>query len=407
MESSGVGLGRPLRSVWPPRLPRLGPHGSRSGGPRARTRSRGHTRAHTRARVPRFWSIRLARIWQRRRVRIAVIALIPACALLAGGWVWLRHSSLVSVEHVRVTGVEGMPNGQGARVEAALEEAARGMSTLDVSTARLQAAVAAFPIVRSVKAQASFPHGLRIEVSEQPPVAALALAGTRTAAAADGVVLGAAYLSSGLPVVSAGRVAQGSDAAQSQPLAAGGHVTDGPLLQELSVLGAAPGPLAKLIERAYIGPEGLTVALKGGVLAYFGNGELPHAKWISLVRVLADPSSAGAIYVDVRLPERPAAGFAPGTKPTTSGEAGAAEQAPVAAPATEAELAASLESDVGASGGGGSPTAAQASEPAASEPSSQAAGEVSSTSSETSSSASGSGVGSAGEGGEAEAAPTG
>jgi cell division protein FtsQ len=404
MESSGVGLGRPLRSVWPPRLPRLGPHGSRSGGPRARTRSRGHTRA----RVPRFWSIRLARIWQRRRVRIAVIALIPACALLAGGWVWLRHSSLVSVEHVRVTGVEGMPNGQGARVEAALREAGRGMSTLDVSTARLQAAVAAFPIVRSVRAQASFPHGLRIEVAEQPPVAALALAGTSTAVAADGVVLGAAYLSSGLPVVSDGGAARGSGATQSPSMEAGGHVTDEPLLQELSVLGAVPGPLAKLIERAYIGPEGLTVALKGGVLAYFGSGELPHAKWISLVRVLADPSSAGAIYVDVRLPERPAAGFAPGTKPTMSGETGAtAEQAPVAAPATEAELAASLESDVGAGGGGGSPTATQAGEPAASESSSQTAGEASSAGAGTSSTGNSSGEGSSGEGSETEASPTG
>jgi cell division protein FtsQ len=368
MESSGVGLGRPLRSVWPPRLPWLGSHGSRSGDSRARTRSRGrargHTRGHTRARVPRFWSIRLARIWQRRRVRLAAIALIPACALLAGGWVWLRHSSLVSVEHVRVTGVEGLPNGQGARVRVALTEAARGMSTLDVSTARLRAAVAAFPVVRSVKAQASFPHGLRIVVAQQPPVAALAGTGTPTAVAADGVVLGAAYLSSGLPVVSAGRAGASGDAVQSQPTATGGHLTDESLLQELSVLGAAPGPLAKLIERAYTGPEGLTVALKGGVLAYFGNGERPHAKWISLVRVLADSSSAGAIYVDVRLPERPAAGFAPGTKPTTSGETGAAEQPPVAAPATEAELAASLESDVG--GGGGSPTATQASEPAAS-----------------------------------------
>ncbi|HUB36672.1 MAG TPA: hypothetical protein VL972_07600 [Solirubrobacteraceae bacterium] len=397
MESSGLGLGRPLRSVWPPRLPRLGSRGARSGGSRARTRTRG--RPH--ARVPRFWSIRLARLWQRRRVRLATIVLIPACALLAGGWLWLRHSSLVAVEHVRVAGLWGTPNGQGARIAGALEEAARGMSTLDVSEARLRAAVAAFPIVRSVSAQASFPHSLRIVVAEQRPVAALELAGTRTAVAADGVVLGAAYLSSGLPLVRAGRASSAGAGAQSQPTAAGGHVSDGELLQELTVLGAAPGPLAKLIERAYTGPEGLTVALKGGVLAYFGNGERPHGKWLALARVLADPSSAGAIYVDVRLPERPAAGFAPGTKPAAS-EADAAEGTPVAAPATESELAASLEAAVA----GNSSTSASPS-PAASAASEQASGQTSSASGGEATAGPGEGSSEGGETDEAEPASTG
>jgi len=307
--------------------------------------------ARARARAPRFWSIRLARMWQRGRVRIVVLALLPATVALTGGWLWLRHSALVSVEHVRVSGLRGTPDGQGARIEMALDQAARGMSTLDVSEARLRAAVAGFPIVRSVRARASFPHGLRIDVSERRAVAALELAGTRTAVAADGAVLGAAYLSSGLPVVKAatGQVAAShAVAATGGELGGGGaRVSDGRLVRELAVLGAAPRALAKLIERAYTGPEGLTLALQGGVLAYFGNALRMHAKWIALVRVLADPSSAGALYVDVRLPERAAAGFAPGTRPALTSEAGQAEQAPVAAPATQAELAAGLEAAVG------------------------------------------------------------
>jgi cell division septal protein FtsQ len=55
--------------------------------------------------------------------------------------------------------------------------------------------------VRSVRAIPSFPHSLRIEVTEQLPVAALTIDGARTAVAADGVVLGPALLSSSLPAL--------------------------------------------------------------------------------------------------------------------------------------------------------------------------------------------------------------
>ena len=74
-------------------------------------------------------------------------------------------------------------------------------------------------------------------------------------------------------------------------------------------------PLAKQVTRAYSSSKGLTLAMHSGLLVYFGDGTRPHAKWLSLARVLADPSSAGASYVDVRLPERPAAGFPGGVAP--------------------------------------------------------------------------------------------
>jgi len=89
------------------------------------------------------------------------------------------------------------------------------------------------------------------------------------------------------------------------------------------VLGAAPAALAKHLARAYDGSMGLTLQLRGGLLAYFGDASRPRAKWLSLARVLADPSSAGASYIDVRLPERPAAGFAAGTMPPANAAAGA------------------------------------------------------------------------------------
>lgn len=249
----------------------------------------------------------LAVVSARRRARIAAICTILALALLGGGWLWLRQSSLVAVEHVRISGVHGP---QAGPIEAALTEAARRSSTLDFDAAALRAAVARFPAVSTVRATPSFPHSLRIEVTELPPVAALLVGGTRTAIAANGAVLGTGLLSGSLPTV-ADDVAPGTGSKVSNPL----------VLQALSVLGAAPGRLDGLAERAWFGPRGLTVAMRDGLLVYFGDASRPLAKWLALAAVLADAGSAGATYVDVRVPERPAAGFPPGRGPAQSEEA--------------------------------------------------------------------------------------
>ena len=240
-----------------------------------------------------------------RRLRIVLLVCLVSVPLLVGGWRWLRHSSFVSVQNVHVTGVHG----PGApAIEAALSGAARHMSTLDVKLGVLRAAVAPFAIVREVRATASFPHGLTIHVTEQPPVAALIAGTTKTAVAADGAVLGPALLSSALPTL----------AGSSAP-AAGARVADPGLLAALTVLGAAPEPFVKVVARVYTDSNGLTVAMRNGLLAYFGDATRPHAKWLSLARVLADPSSSGASYLDVRVPEHPAAGFPSGTPPISAG----------------------------------------------------------------------------------------
>jgi cell division protein FtsQ len=287
-------------------------------------------------------------VWERRRLRLALLAVLIAVPLFGGCWLLLRHSSLTAVEHVQVRGLVAVHGADAGAIEAALRSAARGMSTLNVKPASLRAAVAPFPIVRSVRAHASFPHGLRIEVVEQPPVAALVIGGARTAVAADGVVLGPGFLSSSLPLVYAGRAYA---AAAALPVV-GRSVPGASLLGALTVLGAAPAPFARAVTRAYSGSKGLTVVLRSGLLAYFGDATRPHAKWLSLARVLADPSSAGAAYIDVRLPERPAAGFAPGTaRPGTSSTE--TEPSSASSSATAAELAAGLAAAVGGGSGAG------------------------------------------------------
>ena len=252
-------------------------------------------------------------VLRRRRLRIALLATAVALPLLGCGWLWFRQSSFVAVQKVQIVGVHGA---EAQAVQAALTQAAHGMSTLDVSDGALTAAVAPLGVVRAVRAIPSFPHGLRIEVIEQLPVAALTVAGVRTAVAADGVVLGPALLSSSLPNVSGWFVP-----------APGRHVKGASLLAALTVLGAAPAPLAKHVERVFTGAKGLTVAMRNGLLVYFGDASRPLAKWLSLARVLADQSSAGASYVDVRLPSHPAAGFPAGVTPpdantTTGSESG-------------------------------------------------------------------------------------
>jgi len=280
-------------------------------------------------------------ISRRHRLRIALLGVLVVLGLLAGGWLWLRDSPLVSVEHVRVSGLHGP---EAHAIETALAGAASHMSTLDVHPAALRAAVASFPVVRSVRAIPGFPHGLRIEVVEQLPVAVLTIGGTRTAVAADGVVLGPALLSGSLPVLS-------GEQGAAQPLV-GQHVQSQNLLAELTVLGAAPKSLELLTARAFMSPggEGLTVAMRGGLRVYFGDATRPNAKWSSLARVLADPSSAGASYIDVRLPERPAAGF-----PAGSGPSGGVTSAAVGAGTPESTVAA-LAAGLTATNGGGSTT---------------------------------------------------
>jgi cell division protein FtsQ len=349
----------------------------------------------------------IAAVWARRRLRIALLTALIAVPLLGGGWQLLRHSSLSAVEHVQVRGLAAVHGADTAAIETALTGTAHGMSTLAVSPAALRAAVASYPIVGAIKVRPSFPHGLRIEVVERPPVAALVVNGASTAVAADGVVLGPGFLSGSLPLVNAGKsaaTAASASAVTSTLPPIGGSVRGASLLGALAILGAAPAQLAHEVTRVYSGPKGLTIALRGNLLAYFGDASRPHAKWLSLARVLADPSSVGAAYVDVRLPERPAAGFAPGTTRPDASSVELESSGGASDPNTAAELASGLDAAVG----GGSGSGASAGSGARSEPSAGGeAAQAGSTSSEAGSTEAGSGeVGSASPSSQAGSAET-
>jgi cell division protein FtsQ len=227
-----------------------------------------------------------------RRVR-SVVILATVIALLVGGWLWLRDSSLVAVEHVTVTGQSGS---DATQIRTALVAEARNMTTLDVRVGELQMAVAPYAVVKDLKVSTQFPHGMRIRVIEQVPVAVVVAPGRKIAVAGDGTLLRDVLPSSALPTI-------------SLPIAPGGTRLTGYLLSEVAVARAAPSQLLSQISQvSVIAPHGLVAQLRNGPSIYFGDSNQLAAKWSAAVAVLADPGSAQTVYIDVTDPQRPAAG---------------------------------------------------------------------------------------------------
>jgi cell division protein FtsQ len=213
-------------------------------------------------------------------------------ALLALGWFWLRDSPLVAVNDVTVTGVSG-PN--AARITGVLEDAARDMTTLHVSRSDLDSAIAAYPQVKGIRITTHFPHRMDIEVTEHNPVAVIVADGKRVPVSGDGKLL---------------RSVQPGDIATVQmPTVPGGdRLTDPRARNAVEMLAAAPSALRARIQNVWTGGHGLSARLSSGPLLYFGTTERLAAKWAAVTRVLEDPEAAGALYLDVRIPERTAAG---------------------------------------------------------------------------------------------------
>lgn len=224
------------------------------------------------------------------RLAAALLVLIA----LGAGWLWFRESSLVSVEQVKVTGVSGPGS---ARIRSALNAAAHTMTTLDVRVARLYTAVAPYPAVRSLKVATDFPHGLRIHVVEELPVAMLTAGGHRVAVSADGTVLRGLSAKHRLPLIPV------------HALPVQTKLTDSQSRQELAVLAGAPPRLKTHVALLlYTGTHGVVARLRAGPSLYFGSATSIHAKWLAAIAVLANPGSAGAAYIDLTDPMRPAAG---------------------------------------------------------------------------------------------------
>ena len=222
-----------------------------------------------------------------------ITAVVGVVVVLGAGFLWFRDSSLVAIKRVQVIGASGPDS---PHIRAALVAAAHNMTTMDVNTGQLHTAVAPYPDVKSLQVSTQFPHGMRIRVIEQIPVAVVTVSGRRIAVAGDGTLLHASGENSSLPVI---------------PLRVppGGPRLTGYALAEVQLLSDAPYQLLPRIATVTDGPgHGLAAQLRNGPVIYFGDAASLVAKWASATAVLANSGSAGASYIDVTDPNRPAAG---------------------------------------------------------------------------------------------------
>jgi cell division protein FtsQ len=252
----------------------------------------------------------------RLKVGLAVVAVI---VLTGGGYFWLRESSLVAVQDVQISGVTAS---DGDKVRAALEAAAKDMTTLNVREQALHEAAAPYGSVQDLQVQRDLPHTLRIRVIERRPVAALLRAGERR-----------------VPVTGNGTLLRGVTAERDLPSVklktdpAGPRITDRKLLDALKVAGAAPTPLRARTDEVKVDKRGVIVDIDRGPELIFGGGEQADKKWAAAARVLAEISAQGATYLDLRVPGRVAAGgLAPIATPRVPGRVAAGGLAPIATP---------------------------------------------------------------------------
>jgi cell division protein FtsQ len=172
------------------------------------------------------------------------------------------------------------------------------MTTLHVDQGRLDETAARFPEIASVSADASFPHGLTIHVTQRPPVLVAHDGGRDVPVAGDGTLL-------------TGDASPGVDKLPRVPvdrLPASGRLS-GAARGEALVLGAAPAPLAREVRGVGSNSDhGVTVELRGGIRVRFGTPAAARGKWLAAAAVLADKRVTTLSYVDVQVPKRPAVG---------------------------------------------------------------------------------------------------
>jgi cell division protein FtsQ len=247
-----------------------------------------HTLSRTRGRRRPLRAVHL----RRPNLRFVIATALLAAGLTAG-WMWLRDSALVRVREVQVTGTTSAAE---SRIRDALQTAAVGMTTLHVREDVLRKAVAQFPSVAGIRTQTDFPHKLTVEVLERHPVAVLASGDQLVAVTGGGLLLRDVGAPDTVPEIDL-----------PSPVV-GERVQDPRLLGALQVAGAAPPALARRTTSIQWGPRGLSAHLESGPPLIFGSSAEASNKWAAAARVLADPSAAGALYLDLRIPGRVAAG---------------------------------------------------------------------------------------------------
>jgi cell division septal protein FtsQ len=238
----------------------------------------------------------MPRLLPRRVFSLRTLVLLLVTAAVGWlGWTWYRASSFVKVEHVTVTGVSGP---EVVQIRRALTTTALGMTTLHMDISKLKQAVSEYSYVQTLTVTRHGAHVVGIAVTEQIPVATVEIGGSSEVVDGNDQLLPDTTISHGaLPTIPislapAGRVITAKGARGA-----------------IAVLAAAPySLLAHVSSATSSSAHGVIVQLRNGPQVYFGPTQDLHAKWAAMTAVLQDQGSAGAAYIDVSDPRRPAAG---------------------------------------------------------------------------------------------------
>lgn len=257
---------------------------------------------------------------QPSRARLVIAALVLALVIV-GSWFFVRNSSLVAVENVKVVGLSGYYD-KDAR--SAVVSEAMQMTTMNFDSARIEEAAGQFVDVAGVHVETDFPHGAVIHVDVRRPVLVARLNGRTVTLSQAGEVIAAPQSIAGLPHIEASGSIDGN------------RVTGGKALEAATLLGAAPDVLLRKVDKVRWGRFGIVISLENGPDLYFGDGTAARKKWRDVAAVLASTQSKGAAYLDLRIPGRPAIGGLGGA-PVAESTAVAPESADAAATAASTE----------------------------------------------------------------------
>jgi cell division protein FtsQ len=239
-------------------------------------------------------AILAARVRRRRRVlgwSLVVLA-------LAAGAAYLIRTPLFGLTAVRVEGTRAVPTEE----VLAASQVRIGEPYLGLDLAAIRGRVAALPRVAAVRVTRDYPSGLRIAVTERPPVASVSTGGLYWLVAADGTVLdSAAQRPAGLPYVAGVPLPPG--------VAAGSRLPPGnELANALTALGGMDPKLAGQVAGVDARTlDSLEFTLQDGTRVLYGLAVDQPAKdtAVLLVRRTLKREGREAQRIDVRNPSAP------------------------------------------------------------------------------------------------------
>lgn len=254
-----------------------------------------------------------------RRISVrSIVATVVGVAVIAAVAAWVSASPVFAMRTITVSGNHHLTSGEVADL-AGLRSSTNVFWLSGGAVARR---LESDPWVLTASVGKVLPSTIHVRLVERVPVAVTA--GTDLLVSADGVLLGPAGPGTRLPAVA---VPAGARVGQRLALT----------LPSLSVARTLPATLRGMVQRVASEPSGLTLVLRGGVRAIYGDASDALAKGAALQALLSWARSHGVtpVYIDVRIPEAPAllpSGLLPSVSPTPAAGSTTASPSPSASP---------------------------------------------------------------------------